>query len=372
MSVAGKERSRRNALKHGLTGEGTVLTPEDAAKVEALMPAYRDMFKPVGTDEEWQVKIYVTERVRIDKLFELELKTRRDEIEREAHNWVRNREAEAAQLGMRIRSNPEMIARKLETTMWGAYWLRDRWQGLRATLESGKTWDAEESRLALDLLGQANDLRGPGRTPIDAPEGEDPLEYLLVLVDEQIQMLDERIDGPLLQLDESHQIRVLKDLNLLNNPQLKALRRMETGLFRRLDMARRILEQKPSARTAAASTRPIAEPEPPAWTDEDTSESIAEPEPPAPAAEAREEERRTPASSASRFPQKSTDEQVEKVPAGAPRTPASAVPGPSAEQIFELFNGVFPNLIQQDPRLGADSELKSRTTPRYRSRQSPD
>ncbi len=33
-SVAGKERSRRNSLKHGLTGAGIALPDEDAAEVE--------------------------------------------------------------------------------------------------------------------------------------------------------------------------------------------------------------------------------------------------------------------------------------------------------------------------------------------------
>ena len=38
----GKGRSRQNALKHGLTGEGVVLADEDAAEVERRLPAFQD------------------------------------------------------------------------------------------------------------------------------------------------------------------------------------------------------------------------------------------------------------------------------------------------------------------------------------------
>jgi len=47
-TVEGKERSRANALKHGMTGEGVVLTDEDAAEVERRLVAFEDELKPSG------------------------------------------------------------------------------------------------------------------------------------------------------------------------------------------------------------------------------------------------------------------------------------------------------------------------------------
>ncbi len=44
----GKERSRANALKHGLTGAGVVLLDEDAAAVEELARAFQDELDPPG------------------------------------------------------------------------------------------------------------------------------------------------------------------------------------------------------------------------------------------------------------------------------------------------------------------------------------
>jgi hypothetical protein len=42
----GKERSRANALKHGLTGAGIVLPNEDAAEVERKLAAYQEELRP--------------------------------------------------------------------------------------------------------------------------------------------------------------------------------------------------------------------------------------------------------------------------------------------------------------------------------------
>ena len=47
-SIEGKERSRANALKHGLTGEGVVLSNEDAAEVNRRFAAFQDELRPSG------------------------------------------------------------------------------------------------------------------------------------------------------------------------------------------------------------------------------------------------------------------------------------------------------------------------------------
>jgi hypothetical protein len=47
-TAEGKERSRGNALKHGLTGAGVVLPNEDAAEVDRRFSAFQDELKPSG------------------------------------------------------------------------------------------------------------------------------------------------------------------------------------------------------------------------------------------------------------------------------------------------------------------------------------
>jgi hypothetical protein len=48
ISPEGKAVSRRNSLKHGLTGEGVVLPNEDAAEVERRLAAFQEELQPTG------------------------------------------------------------------------------------------------------------------------------------------------------------------------------------------------------------------------------------------------------------------------------------------------------------------------------------
>ena len=45
-STEGKNQSRRNSLKHGLTGEGVVLPEGDQAEVDSRFVALRDELQP--------------------------------------------------------------------------------------------------------------------------------------------------------------------------------------------------------------------------------------------------------------------------------------------------------------------------------------
>src|SRR4051812_48255932 len=62
----GKERSRRNALKHGLAGRGIVL-PEDEQKfVSGRLLDWSDAFDTNNPFDDWLVEQVVVESVRMD------------------------------------------------------------------------------------------------------------------------------------------------------------------------------------------------------------------------------------------------------------------------------------------------------------------
>jgi hypothetical protein len=63
----GKERSRANSYKHGLTGEGVVLSHEDAAEVERRLAAFEDELKPSGEVGRALVRRAALLSVRMDR-----------------------------------------------------------------------------------------------------------------------------------------------------------------------------------------------------------------------------------------------------------------------------------------------------------------
>jgi hypothetical protein len=69
----GKEQSRQNALKHGLTGEGVVLAVEDSAEVERRFTAFRAELQPPGELGLTLVRRVATLSVRMERSAEREI-----------------------------------------------------------------------------------------------------------------------------------------------------------------------------------------------------------------------------------------------------------------------------------------------------------
>jgi hypothetical protein len=63
----GKEVSRRNSFKHGLTGAGIVLPNEDVAEVEERLKSYREDLQPVGQVAEDLARRAAVLSVRLDR-----------------------------------------------------------------------------------------------------------------------------------------------------------------------------------------------------------------------------------------------------------------------------------------------------------------
>ena len=71
-SEAGQAASRRNALKHGLTGAGEVLTEADAAEVERMNAAMMAELRPASETGRLLVRRAATMAVRMDRCVEQE------------------------------------------------------------------------------------------------------------------------------------------------------------------------------------------------------------------------------------------------------------------------------------------------------------
>jgi hypothetical protein len=72
-TVEGKERSRQNSLKHGLTGEGIVVPAEDVEEIERRFLAFRAELQPSGELAETLVRRAATLAVRMEKCAERDL-----------------------------------------------------------------------------------------------------------------------------------------------------------------------------------------------------------------------------------------------------------------------------------------------------------
>ena len=86
-SACGKTRSRANSLKHGLAGEGAVLTPDDADAVARRKAEWRGSFRIVDARDEWLFEQAVVSSVQIDHCHMLESALHADLARRAAICW---------------------------------------------------------------------------------------------------------------------------------------------------------------------------------------------------------------------------------------------------------------------------------------------
>ena len=191
-TASGKERSRLNALKHGMRSEHDFLPGELDAKVQTAFQKWKDQLRPEGYVEttlvhqaarcscklEWldtQFNAVVTRQVRT------------------AGYRFDARERKAAFLESEtLETDPSGTLETLQKSVAGCELLLDEWNSLLDSLAAG--WTDEQSRRALLLLGQ--DPAHPQSAdlpPFDCDRIQAIMAQLVQLRDENNASVDSRL-----------------------------------------------------------------------------------------------------------------------------------------------------------------------------------
>ncbi len=137
----GKERSRANSLKHGLTGEGVVLSPQDAAEVALRAGELEGELRPSGRMGRILVQRIAVISVRLDRSVEHEFAAVAENV-RHAQERFDDDRARAREIAFDwIASEPSTHARRLRTTHEGIDRLIQAYHDLEADLDRpGVVW----------------------------------------------------------------------------------------------------------------------------------------------------------------------------------------------------------------------------------------
>ncbi len=142
----GKAKSSINALRHGLAGKGTCLTPELEEMLEERRKAAG---LKIDRQDEHSVRMedeLLLASIRVDACYQARYKV-------VTERWDLDREVEAMELAAKLRQSPTLINRKLDRTLQGVSWKLDRLDFLIGRLEEKKDLSVEELGLSYDLLG---------------------------------------------------------------------------------------------------------------------------------------------------------------------------------------------------------------------------
>ncbi|QDV37899.1 hypothetical protein [Tautonia plasticadhaerens] len=283
-TAEGKDRSRRNAARHGLTGAGSVLPEAIADRTRSLELTLRAEYRVAEHDEvgRFLASQAALAMARLEAAPAVEWDLRRDQAGRAEHSWDLDRALEAAELAHRLRRLPSLAAPRLLRTSQGCDRLIERWAVLVSVIEADGAVDDLRRRLLADLLGIPDGLRGldprlsPSRTAAEvlalSREERDALRTL------KAEVLDPR--------DERDRDRARTGLSFDDSPAARRLRSYEAACQRRLDWALDQLRRRKAALPAADPPPRSSIPWP---TPSDPSTSATDAAPPVPVASPVEE-----------------------------------------------------------------------------------
>jgi hypothetical protein len=261
-TVEGKEKSRRNSLIHGLSGEGIVVPVANAQAVRERAEQWNSSLRPMNAFEMGLVETIAVESIRIERCRVEEVLARDLRARMAIDCWVDERKAEAAKMARSLANRPEETASRLSVSAPGCEWMIDRWRALGLALDKAGEWTDDQKTMALDLLGVAANNRDLP-TPLDAPEGADALESLQALVDGQLDRLHARKESSLDDIEDDRREAATRGIFTVDDPGLVLLRRYETASFRRMKWALDLMQK---GRSRPGDTGPDKRDfDPPAW-----------------------------------------------------------------------------------------------------------
>ena len=150
-TVAGKARSRANAVKHGLRCQ-VVEPPDQRAKIAERVAEWTDALKPADPLQRWLVARAATASVRLDRCVERENLALEQNTAQAERDWFRRQRAWARRTGARLDDQPEKTHAKLLRSALGCDWLIARLDDLARDLAvPGGYWSRPEFFQALRL-----------------------------------------------------------------------------------------------------------------------------------------------------------------------------------------------------------------------------
>jgi hypothetical protein len=151
----GKSRSRRNALKHGLTGEGVALPDEDAAEVASRFEELEAELQPSGFASRLWLRRFAYLSVRLERCERLDTAVYSKRIRHADEDFVDARMTRVEELACQMSSNPLTVARRLQLTPEGIDLLIANWEELRGDLMNHErnTWTMNHQQRMERLLG---------------------------------------------------------------------------------------------------------------------------------------------------------------------------------------------------------------------------
>ena len=159
-SPEGKDRSRLNAMKHGLTAETLPLSDNDAAVVASRFRDLEAEYQPTGTAGRLHLRRFAFLSLRLENSEKLHLAVYDRRVRHAEEEFDDHRLSIVEALASRVDADPATAVRRLQGMPEGIDWLLARWSRLRDDLTNLErdAWTQNHSLRVERLLGRPQDL----------------------------------------------------------------------------------------------------------------------------------------------------------------------------------------------------------------------
>jgi len=247
-TTEGKAHSRRNALKHGLAGEGDVLPVADEALFAERLHLWTIDARPQGDIEQYLVASAALASVRLDRCAHHEFAVMTRKRRRATQRWETRQARKLNKLLDQWDKEPDETLAHLQESILGCDWLVDRWDELDQALSSSDGWTGDHAALALRLLGVPAEMRDdddPAITALraavqapanqaDQPAHSQSIETLATLIAEEIDRLEDLREDLWIEQDGPSLAEAINIATVDNTPAAERLRRYESASARDL------------------------------------------------------------------------------------------------------------------------------------------
>ncbi len=261
-TVEGKDRVRRNALKHGFLSQ-EVMPQELGEKLAERISDFEGSVTIENKIQAYQIRQAALASVKVESCQADDL-VRRIELAEIAsdpgRDWEDERQDEANRLGESLKRNPVRVSHQLKRTPAGRNWLIGQWRMLMNVLRGGVEgvlWNETHTNTALDLLGS------PPRELANMQAFRDSFndsEIVLNMIESEMTALFAKQENA---PEENAYLRELHrhGLRLYEDRTLKLIDRYETKAKREYRIAMQAFEVPRSGapRTSAPAKEPVSE-----------------------------------------------------------------------------------------------------------------
>ena len=153
-TASGKERSRANALKHGLTGAGVVVPPEDFDRFERRANLWAQEIHAETDLDRFLMRKAALSSVRMERCTRAETAQLDEKRERAIYEWLeRKDEGRVEDSFAKLDVRPAQITAFLHRSILGCEAMVWRWDRMRYELERNGNWGIINAAKSLRLLG---------------------------------------------------------------------------------------------------------------------------------------------------------------------------------------------------------------------------